>query len=53
MKSFTVVFISNVHLDEEDSSDFKEWRDVVAKDAKGAMKQFEGKALVVSCTENK
>lgn len=53
MKSFTVVFIPNVYLDEDDSSDFKQWKDVNADSSVEACAQFEGTALVVSCTENK
>ena len=52
MKTFTVVFIPNCYLDEEDSCDFKQWKDVTARNSKEAMKQFEGNSLVVSCREN-
>ena len=52
MKSFTVVFISNAWMNEDDPSDHKEWKDVTAIDANSAMKPFEGNSVVVKCTPN-
>ena len=52
MKNFTLVFISNVWLDEEDSSDHKEWKTVTAKTKQDAMDTLKGKALVISCSED-
>jgi hypothetical protein len=53
MKTFTVVFIPNSRLHEDDSCDFKQWKDVNAKNSTEAMKIFKGNSLVVSCSENK
>jgi hypothetical protein len=52
-KNFTVVFIPNCYLHEDDSSDFKQWKDVDAKNSDEACKQFEGNSLIVRCYENK
>tara|TARA_R110000851_G_scaffold329247_2_gene500957 strand:- start:3778 stop:3957 length:180 start_codon:yes stop_codon:yes gene_type:complete len=52
MKNFTVVFISNGWLNEEDPSDHKEWTTVSAKNNSSAIAQLSNRALVISCTED-
>lgn len=52
MKDFTVVFIANCHLDEEDSCDFKEWKTVRAKNANDAMGSMSKHAMVLECYED-
>ena len=52
MKNFTLVFISNAWLDEEDPSDHKEWKTVTAVSKQAAMDTLNGKALVISCSED-
>jgi hypothetical protein len=52
MKDFTLVFISNAWLNEEDPSDHKEWKTVTANNKADAMATLNGKALVISCSED-
>ncbi len=52
MKNFTVVFIPNHRLNEDDSSDFKEWKTIPAKDSQAACDEVSGYGLVVRCTED-
>ncbi len=48
MAKFRVVLIPNSRLDEEDSADFKEWRDVEYRSAKEALNELEKDYLVVT-----
>jgi|TARA_R110000824_G_scaffold106610_4_gene251988 hypothetical protein len=52
MKNYTVVFISNVWLNEDDPSDHKEWKTVTAKSKQDAIDTLKGKAMVISCSED-
>ena len=47
MPKFRVVLIPNSRLDEEDSADFKEWRDVEYSSAMEALDDLEQNYLVV------
>lgn len=47
MAKFRVVLIPNSRLMEDDSSDFKEWRDVEYHSAKEALDELEKDYLVV------
>ena len=49
MKDFTVTFIANCHLHEDDSADFKEWKTVRAKTHEDAIKEVSKHALVINC----
>jgi hypothetical protein len=53
MKTFTVIFIPNMYLNEDDPSDFKEWRDVEGESADDAVESMKNHAMVLNCTENK
>lgn len=48
MAKFRVVLIPNSRLMEDDSSDFKEWRDVEYRSAKEALDELEKDYLVVT-----
>ena len=48
MAKFRVVLIPNNRLMEDDSADFKEWRDVEYRSAKEALDELEKKYLVVT-----
>jgi hypothetical protein len=47
MTKFRVVLIPNSRLDEEDSADFKEWRDVEYRSAMEAVNELEKDYLVI------
>ncbi len=51
MKTFAVVFIPKHRLSEDDSSDFKEWQEVKAKDKESVISQFQSKGIVIECRE--
>ena len=48
MAKFRVVLIPNSRLNEDDSADFKEWRDVEYRSAKEALDELEKDYLVVT-----
>jgi hypothetical protein len=48
MAKFKVVVIPKSRLNEDDSSDFKEWRDVEYRSAKEALDDLEKNYLVVT-----
>jgi hypothetical protein len=52
LKSFTVVFIPNCYRNEDDPSDYKQWKDVEAKDSEEACYLIGLHATIVRCTEN-
>ena len=51
MPNFRIVYIANCHMDEDDSCDFKEWKEVTEKTSKIAIDKMSKHAMVLSCEE--
>jgi hypothetical protein len=51
MKTFAVVFIPKHRLNEDDSSDFKQWKHVEGKDKESVINQVSEHGIVIECRE--
>jgi len=51
MKTFAVVFIPKHRLNEDDSSDFKQWKHVEGNDKESVINQVSEHGIVIECRE--
>lgn len=52
MNNYTIVFIPNNRLDEDDSADFKEWKNVSANSVDEVKENHSSGVLIISITKS-